>query len=107
MTPRGRLPVLLAPIASDDLDEAFVYVAEHNRTAASDLLDGVQAAVERLGEFPEMGVALPAEQYELLSPGVRVVTVEPYAVFYRVTPTAVVILRIMHMRRDALGEMLE
>ena len=106
MTPKRSLEVVLTPAAADDLDEAFVYVAERNRGAAIGLLEAIQSAVLRLGEFPDMGASLSAEEYELLQPGIRFVVVEPYAIFYRASAEAVTVLRILHLRRDFLGELL-
>ena len=107
MTPARSRRVALTPAAADDLDEAFAYVAERNRAAALESLARVEAAVRMLGEFPDMGAPLSPEEYELLQPGIRFVVVEPYAVFYRASAGAVTVLRILHLRRDFLGEMLE
>jgi plasmid stabilization system protein ParE len=60
-----------------------------------------------LGELPEMGAPLSPEAYELLRPGIRFVVVEPYAVFYRTSDRTVTVLRVLHLRRDFLGELLE
>lgn len=106
MTSKRSWPVALTPAAADDLDEAFAYVAERNRLAALKSLARIEAAVRRLGEFPEMGALLSSEEYELLPPGVRFVVVEPYAVFYRVSTDVVTVLRVLHLRRDSLGELL-
>lgn len=99
-------PVLLTPAAGNDLDQAFGYVGERNAQAAARLLGELRQAVLRLGEFPELGVALSAEEYEVVAPGVRFVVVEPYAVFYRVGPEAVIVLRVLHTRRGYLAELL-
>ncbi len=107
MIPKRSPQVVLTRAAADDLDEAFAYVAERNRKAALDVLARVQTAVRTLGEFPDMGAPLSPEEYELLRPGIRFVVVEPYAIFYRTTADAVIVLRILHLRRDFLGELLE
>ena len=106
MTPKRSRQVALTPAAADDLDEAFAYVAERNRAAALELLARIEAAVRMLGELPDMGAPLSSEEYELLSPGVRFVAVEPYALFYRASASAVTVLRILHLRRGFLGELL-
>ena len=106
MTPKRSRRVVLTRAAADDLDEAFAYVAERRRAAALALLDEIQSAVLRLGEFPDMGAPLSPDEYELLEPGTRFVVVEPYAIFYCVSGDAVTVLRILHVRRDFLGELL-
>ncbi|MCK8114808.1 type II toxin-antitoxin system RelE/ParE family toxin [Anaerosoma tenue] len=104
--PRRSLRVVLTRAAADDLDEAFAYVAERNRQAALDTLTRVETAVRTLGEFPDMGAPLSSEEYGLLPAGIRFVVVEPYAIFYRASADTVTVLRILHLRRDFLGEML-
>ncbi len=103
---RTPLPIRFTPLASDDLEEAFAYVETHDRPAASELLDRLRSSIGRLADFPNVGVALSSENYELVTPGVRFLTVEPYIVFYRSLDSGVVVLRILHSRRDALGELL-
>lgn len=107
MTSERSLPVRFTPAAAGDLDAAFAYIGARNRPAAAVLLQRLQDAVTRLADFPEMGAELPPDEFELLRPGARVIIVEPYAVFYRVTRSAVVVLRVLHTRRDHLGELLE
>lgn len=106
MTPGPSRRVVLTRAAADDLDEAFAYVAKRNRRAAHESLDRIQAAFTNLGEFPDMGAPLSPEEFELIEPGVRFVVVEPYAVFYRVSEGAITVLRVLHLRRDFLGELL-
>lgn len=106
MTPKRSSRVALTPAAADDLDEAFAYVAERNREAALDLLTRIETAVRTLGDLPDMGAPLSLEEYELVEPGIRFVVVEPYAIFYRTSADTVTVLRILHLRRDFLGELL-
>ncbi len=100
------LPVKLTRLAADDLAEAFAYGAQRNLNSAARLLDGLRSSVERLGDQPLLGVALSPEEFELVTPGIRFIVVAPYIVFYRAMPDAVVVLRILHGRRDHLRELL-
>lgn len=106
MTPAPRRPIRFTPAAAWDMDEAFAYISAENRGAAAALLSRLRVAVERLAEFPEIGVALHAEDFELVTPGIRFLVVEPYLVFYRTVSDDVIILRILHSRRDSLDELL-
>ena len=108
MAPRGRRPldVRFAPFAAADLDEAFAYVDARNKTAAEELLGRLRESVERLADFPDTGVTLSPEDYEFVAPGIRFIAVDPYVVFYRVRDHDVVVLRILHSRRDALDELM-
>lgn len=108
MTPASRgLPVRLMPAAVDDVDVAFSYITDRNLTAARALEARLRDAVERLGEFPEMGAVLDTDAFDFVRPGTRLVVVEPYLVFYRALPEAVVILRVLHARQDSLGALFE
>lgn len=106
MTRKRSRRIALTRAAADDLDEAFAYVAERNRNAALELLTLVETAVRTLGDLPDMGAPLSLEEYELVEPGIRFVVVEPYAIFYRTSADTVTVLRILHLRRDFLGELL-
>jgi toxin ParE1/3/4 len=97
---------VLTRAAADDLDEAFAYVAERNRSAACELLTRIDTAVRALGDFPDLGAPLSPEEFELLQPGIRFIAVEPYAIFYRASEGGATVLRILHLRRDFLGELL-
>jgi toxin ParE1/3/4 len=109
--PRRRserlLAVLITPAAGADLDEAFAYITPRNASASRDLLERLKSATDRLREFPLLGAAVPSERFEMLDAGIRFVVVEPYLVFYRVRDREIVVLRVLHARRDALGELFE
>lgn len=98
--------LVLTPAAAADLDEAFAYVSSERVEAAEGLLSRFRHALEQLRQFPMLGVAFVAIEDEPLRPGARFIVVEPYLVFYRVLEDAIVILRILHARRDSLGELL-
>lgn len=108
MTPASRRkPVRMTPDASRDAQIAFAYVEERNRAAAIAVARRLRTALSRLGQFPDMGVALHTDAFDFAEPGTRVLVVEPYIVFYRVLPEAVVVLRILHARQDSLGMLFE
>jgi len=108
MTPGSkRLPVRFMPAAVDDLDTAFAYINERNLAAARSLEARLSETIDRLREFPEMGSILAADAFDFARPGTRLVVVEPYLVFYRALPDAVVILRVLHASQDSLGALFE
>lgn len=100
------LQIRFTPLAATDLDEAFAYIDARNATAARELLADLRERIERLSRFPELGVLLSPEEYVFIEPGIRFITVEPYIVFYRIGAADVMVMRILHSRRDALGELL-
>jgi toxin ParE1/3/4 len=79
------------PGAERNRDSHLAYVAEQNPWAAIDLGDEIETAVARLADYPE--IARPGRVR-----GTRelVVTGTPYVIVYRIEPTAVVILRVLH-----------
>ena len=88
-------PVVRSAAAEQDLEEIIDYLEEHSPSSATSLADAIASRCEMLGQLPEMG-----RSREDLAPGLRSIVVRPYTVFYRVTKKAVVIVRILHGRRD-------
>lgn len=81
--------------ADEDLTAIWVYVAADNPPAADRIIYALLDAERRLAVFPESGRAR-----DDLQSGMRAWVVGSYVVFYRVTPDAVEILRILHGARD-------
>jgi toxin ParE1/3/4 len=79
------------PEAERNRESQLAYIAERNPWAAIEIGDAIEAAVARLADYPES--ARPGRVQ-----GTRelVVTGTPYVVVYRVEPSAVVILRLLH-----------
>lgn len=61
-----------------------------------DVILGLQASFRRLQDLPSSGMAR-----DWLSPGLRVTFYHPYALYYRIVPDAVVVVRVLHGARDA------
>jgi toxin ParE1/3/4 len=89
------LPVVRTHQAEKDLAEILDYLDERSPRAAERLAAAIDDRCNLLGELPEMG-----RLREELAPGLRSVVVERYVLFYRVTATAVEVLRILHGARD-------
>jgi toxin ParE1/3/4 len=62
---------------------------------ATRFVASIEAAIEPARHFP---LAAPAR--ERLGPGLRVIFHDPYAVYYRPMPDAVIIVRVLHGARD-------
>ena len=75
-----------------DLTEIQEHIEGDRPEAAQKVASHLQACVEYLSEFPELGSAGPR-------PGVRSLTVPPYIVSYRVRHDRLQILSIWHGRR--------
>jgi toxin ParE1/3/4 len=87
--------VLRTEQAETDLEEILEYLEERSPAAAERVAEAIDRRCALLEQCPEMG-----RLREELGPGIRSLAVEGYGVFYRVTPSAVEILRILHGSRD-------
>jgi len=101
---RPILSIFRRPSFLDDLTEAYAYLAERNPTAADGLLDEVEAIVELISAFPELG--RPRGE---LRPAVRSFRVRRFRhiIFYRHTRDGIVLLRILHSARNMSAELLD
>ena|SRR5438132_825703 len=89
------LSVVRTDQAETDLAEILDYVEERNPQAAEQLARAIDERCTLLSQLPLLG-----RMRQELGPGLRSVVIEQYVLFYRVTATAVEILRIVHGKRD-------
>jgi toxin ParE1/3/4 len=91
------MPHLVAPRARADLDEIWHYIATEsaNVQAADRVIDSITDRFLLLSQWPRLGRARNDLRRGLLS-----YTIGNYVIFYRSGRTGVVILRILHTRRD-------
>jgi addiction module RelE/StbE family toxin len=78
--------------AAADLEEIYNYLYERNPPAAERVKNRIRADAEKLGQNPYMARSTEA-------PGIRVLTVASYLVFYRIRDGEVHIIRIRHGAR--------
>ena len=105
MPPKNKIKY--TPVAVDDMDEIFSYIAKDNAAAAESLLEIINMSISRLADFPNLGSVLSDEEYTLVNRGYRFIVVQPYLVFYRIIDHTIIIHRILHGRRDYLRELFE
>lgn len=94
-----REVILSEPALADLLDINDYYLWEVNERVASNIINSLEAAVNNLAEFPDMG-SIPKE---LLSLGIRQyrqVIEKPYRIFYEIFADKVVVHAILDGRRD-------
>jgi toxin ParE1/3/4 len=89
------LPVTRTERAEGDLADILDYLDRHSPPAAERLADSIDRRFAQLGLLPEIGRAR-----EELAPGLRSIVIDRYVLFYRVTPNAVEVLRILDGARD-------
>jgi len=84
--------IRFTPSARRQFLEGLEYIRQENPTAARQLRTKAEAALSRLGEFPEPGRTIP-EFPELPH---REVIVPPYRFFYRVVGKTVWVVAVWH-----------
>src|SRR4051812_43635246 len=87
--------VINSPEAELDLLEIWLFIAEHDITAADRFLSNMEARTQVLLLHPEMG-----RQREELLPTLRSIPEGRYIVFYRIAGTNIEIVRVLHGSRD-------
>ena len=79
------------PEAEHSLKAQLEWIAEHHPWAALDMGDAIHTAVGRLADYPAM-----ARSGRVAGTRELVVVGTPHIVVYRIKPSAVVILRVLH-----------
>lgn len=93
--------IALRPRARADLDEQVDYLLGRNPAAAQRFADAVEALIQLLAAFPEMGTL--GSFANPLAAGVRWSAVrgfKQHLVFYRPTENGIEVVRVLHAARD-------
>jgi toxin ParE1/3/4 len=85
----------LSKEADRDLENIWVYLADHDEIAADRVVAQILNRLPMLAQFPGMGKA----RNELLN-GLRSFPSRPYFIFYIQQPDQIEILRIIQQSRD-------
>ncbi|PKR57219.1 type II toxin-antitoxin system RelE/ParE family toxin [Thalassospira lohafexi] len=93
------LPLLITETAQNDLADIWAFIAEDNHDAATRLIHEIGERFDPLCQNPEMG-----PKRDELSPGLRVCIHRNYAIYYRIIPSGLVILRVLHGARDTTAQ---
>ena len=96
------LPVFFTGLAEEDVDQIEDHIAARDPAAAARVRDAIVQQAIRLGKMPQKGMALskPANEHEI---GVRLWPISRYRnylILYRVEPTQIRVLRILHAAQD-------
>src|SRR2546421_6134149 len=96
MRKADRIPRIWSPKARQDLFDIWSYVAIHGSSPVADKqLHEIDRVCFALGGWPEYG-----KVRDDVRQGLRSVPASRYVIFYRVTKTAVEIVRVLDERRD-------
>jgi toxin ParE1/3/4 len=96
--------IVRRPKFLDDLEEAYAWLAERSPIGADRLLDEIDAVVQLLAAFPEIG--RPRDE---LGAGLRSFRPQGFqnVIFYRRRDDAIVLVRLLHGAMDIRAEALE
>ena len=87
---------LLTDEARDDLAEIWATIAEARDERTADRMHRkILASCRSKAQFPESG-----RMRDEILPGLRSVVVRPYVAFYRTEGDTILVVRILHGRRD-------
>jgi toxin ParE1/3/4 len=89
----------LLPAAAADLETSLDYIAQHSPRGAARLLAEIRRRLDLLATQPFSGP--PRDD---IAPGLRCLVVEQYCCFYRVEPHELLVVRIIHGKRDLSEE---
>jgi len=87
--------VLKRPLAENDLDEIWLYIAQDNPDNADALLDKIEERCQAIAQFPFIGT----DRDELM-PDLRSLPVGNYLIFYMPIEDGIVVVRVLHGMRD-------
>lgn len=94
----GKYRVEYLPLAYEDLEDIFTYIAADDPGAAANLLNDFDSAILHLEDFPDMGVS--PKKWRLANKGYKMLVVNDYLVFYVVTSDIIEIRRIVSSKRN-------
>lgn len=95
MSPERSLAIRRSRKARTDLTEIWLYIAEHDETAADRVLDEIERVCRLIATRPKMGRERPE-----LRPNIRSFGVMSWVIFYRIADDFIELVRVLHAARD-------
>jgi len=86
----------LTPDANDDLIEIWRQISDHNVDAADRMIDRIFRDLDMLCRFPGFGHT----REDVKVRAYRFWTVDPFVLVYRYSSTELLLMRVIHGRRD-------
>jgi toxin ParE1/3/4 len=93
------MKVIVSDRADADLVQIYRYLLEQGPAGAESFAREIDRKFRNLSDFPFIG-----RDRSTLSSGIRSIVAHPYVIFYRVEPEGIVIVRVLHGRRDIDAE---
>lgn len=93
--------IVRRPLAELDLVEIALYIAENSESAARRFLHAVRPTLARISKFPDAGDRVLTSNRQLHDcRSWAVEGFENWWIYYRSTPEAIEIVRVLHGARD-------
>jgi toxin ParE1/3/4 len=89
----------LSEQADAGLLQIYRYLSERSTAAAQSVAGEINRKMQNLGDLPFIG-----RDRSMLSQGIRSVVAHPYVIFYAVESHWIVVMRVLHGRRDIDAE---
>ena len=89
------LELEISPEAENDLLDTWLYIAEDQPINADRYLDKLQEKAQKLAEFPDLGRDRPE-----LAERLKSFPVDRYNLYYTVTETKLILVRVLPGDRD-------
>lgn len=84
--------------ALEDLEEIILYIAQDSKSAALKMHDLIIEKANDLSTFPKRGRLVPDKK--IADMGFRMIVVERYLIFYKISHNTVYIHRVLHGSRN-------
>jgi len=98
-----RYAVVIQPPAAEEIDAAFLYIAEHSSPdTAVNWFNNLETRLETLATMPRRCSFAPEDEY--FAEEIRNLLVEPYRVLFTIRKGTVHILHVRHMARRTLEQ---
>jgi plasmid stabilization system protein ParE len=92
--------IVIAPLAAQDLQEAYDFIAKDNRCAADEVLIHITEVLGLLASGRVRGREVKLKA----GPKVRTWSVPPYRVYYRILRGELQVIRLYHQSRRPIEE---
>jgi toxin ParE1/3/4 len=91
----NKLTILISDQAKLDLEDIWLYIASDNIEAADSLYNLIDIKIHLLSESPRIG-----KNRSEIAEGILSFPIGNYIIFYQIIDKGVLILRVLHGKRD-------
>ncbi len=95
-----------SPDSITDLDLIFSFVSQDNKESAYKMLDKIESSIHNIAEFPRLGAVIDNSDFIFVRYTYRFYKVDSYIIYYRLEGDCIIIVRILHSKRDWLRTLL-